>query len=138
MRSGRSGAELIFGRTESAAFNGKALQDRADTAWRKAGLKRITLHEGRHTFASLMIAAGVNAKALSTFMGHAKIPITMDRSRHLMPGSEEEAAALLDSYLQAQQKRAEEVARNADYVHGDGLSGELTGEQVGTENRETA
>jgi integrase len=138
MRSGRSGAELIFGRTESAAFNGKALQDRADTAWRKAGLKRITLHEGRHTFASLMIAAGVNAKALSTFMGHAKIPITMDRYRHLMPGSEEEAAALLDSYLQAQQKRAEEVARNADYVHGDGLSGELTGEQVGTENRETA
>jgi hypothetical protein len=26
----------------------------------------ITLHECRHTFASLMIAAGVNAKALST------------------------------------------------------------------------
>jgi integrase len=31
-----------------------------------AGPTRITLHECRHTFASLMIAAGVNAKALST------------------------------------------------------------------------
>lgn len=28
----------------------------------------ISLHECRHTFASLMIAAGVNAKALSTYM----------------------------------------------------------------------
>ena len=34
---------------------------------------RITLHECRHTFASLMIAAGVNAKALQTFMGHANV-----------------------------------------------------------------
>ena len=81
-----------------------------------------------------MIAAGVNAKALSTFMGHANISITMDRYGHLMPGSEEEAAALLDSYLQAQQQRAEEAAR----MHGGCLTGELTGEQVGTANRETA
>ena len=43
-------------------------------------LQRITLHGCRHTFASLMIAAGVNAKALSTFMGHANISITLDRS----------------------------------------------------------
>jgi integrase len=40
-------------------------------AWKTAGLEPITLHEARHTFASLMIAAGVNAKALATYMGHA-------------------------------------------------------------------
>ena len=56
-------------------------------------------HECRHTFASLMIAAGVNAKALSTFMGHASITITLDRYGHLFPGSEDEAAGLLDAYL---------------------------------------
>ena len=38
---------------------------------RAPALEPITLHECRHTFASLMIAAGVNAKALSTYMGHA-------------------------------------------------------------------
>lgn len=48
----------------------------------------------------MMIAAGVNAKALSTFMGHANISITMDRYGHLMPGSEEQAANLLDEYLE--------------------------------------
>jgi integrase len=62
-------------------------------------LERITPHACRHTFASLMIAAGVNAKALSTFMGHANISITLDRYGHLMPGSEAEAASLLDDYL---------------------------------------
>lgn len=46
-----------------------------------------------------MIAAGVNAKALSTYMGHASIKITLDRYGHLMPGNEAEAADLLDTYL---------------------------------------
>ena len=46
-----------------------------------------------------MIAAGVNAKALSTYMGHANICITLDRYGHLMPGNEDEAAGLLDTYL---------------------------------------
>jgi integrase len=39
-----------------------------------------------------MIAAGVNVKAPSTFMGHAIITVTMDRYGHLLPGSEDEAA----------------------------------------------
>jgi len=46
-----------------------------------------------------MIAAGVNAKALSTYMGHAGIQITLDLYGHLMPGNESEAAAQLDAYL---------------------------------------
>jgi integrase len=64
-----------------------------------AGFEPITLHEARHTFASLMIAAGVNAKALSTYMGHSSITITFDRYGHLIPGNEGEAAELLDVYL---------------------------------------
>ena len=70
-------------------------------------------HECRHTFASLMIAASVNAKALSTFMGHANISITLDRYGHLLPGSEAEAASLLDDYLTAKRKQAEDAARAA-------------------------
>jgi hypothetical protein len=71
-----------------------------------------------------MIAARVNGRALSTFMGHANISITLDRYGHLMPGSEEDAAAMLDAYLQAQRDRAEESARAA--------GGELTGAQTGS------
>ena len=73
--------------------------ERAAKRWGAHGLAPITLHEARHSYASLMIAAGVNAKALSTFMGHANIGITLDLYGHLFPGSEIEAAGLLDSYL---------------------------------------
>ncbi len=100
---------LVFGLTATAPFAPTALSKRAASAWRIAGLDQITLHECRHTFASLMIAAGVNAKALSTYMGHANISITLDRYGHLMPGNEEEAAGLLDAYLE----RADTAARLA-------------------------
>ncbi len=56
-----------------------------------------------------MIATGVNVKALSTYMGHANISITLDRYGHLMPGNEAEAAGLLDAYLE----RANTAARLA-------------------------
>jgi integrase len=96
--SGRSSG-LAFGRSPDLPFNSRALSSRAVAAWLHRGLNPITLHECRHTFASLMIAAGVNAKALSVFMGHSSITITLDRYGHLFPGSEAEAASLLDAYL---------------------------------------
>jgi integrase len=71
----------------------------AAKCWREAGLARLTLHETRHTYASLMIASGVNVKALSTYMGHANIAITLDLYGHLFPGNEAEAANLLDTFL---------------------------------------
>jgi hypothetical protein len=54
----------------------------------------------------MMIAAGVNAKALSTYMGHANIAITLDRYGQLMPGNEAEAAGLLDAYLERADRQA--------------------------------
>jgi integrase len=96
---GRRGG-LFFGRQDDKPFSNKTVSQRAERAWRAAGLEPIGLHDCRHTFASLMIAAGVNAKALSAFMGHASITMTLDRYGHLFPGSEDEAAGLLDAYLE--------------------------------------
>jgi integrase len=62
------------------------------------------LHACRHAYASYMIAAGVNAKTLSTYMGHASITVTVDRYGHLFPGNEAEAASLLDAYLDRQRE----------------------------------
>ncbi len=50
---------LVFGTSPTLPFQPTNLRRRALTAWRRAGLKEIALHEVRHTFASLMIAAGV-------------------------------------------------------------------------------
>jgi integrase len=109
LRTGRR-AGLIFGRDAGTPFEAEAVRKRALTAWKAANAKRaeqelpalepIGLHSCRHTFASWAIAAGVNAKALSTYMGHSSITITLDRYGHLMPGNEDEAAGLLDTYLE--------------------------------------
>jgi integrase len=59
-------------RTEDTPFVTSNLWRRAQVAWRRAGLEPIGLHEARHTFASVLIAAGVNAKAITTYMGQRR------------------------------------------------------------------
>src|SRR5437016_1077564 len=96
---GAGADELVFGRGAERAFRPEALVRRARKAWKEAKLSPIGLHECRHTYAAFMIAAGVNAKALSTYMGHSSITVTLDRYGHLMPGNEREAAGMLAAYL---------------------------------------
>jgi integrase len=97
--TGRSGRGLVFGRTASQPAERSTIRRRARAAWKAAGLDPITVHGCRHTAASYLIASGLNAKAVSTILGHASIAITMDRYGHLFPGSEDEAGRLLDAYI---------------------------------------
>lgn len=115
LRSGRSGEGLVFGRTTEEAFYASIVDGRAKRTWASANrrehevaeregrepvlLKRITLHECRHTFASLLIDSGANPKAIQQFMGHAKIQTTFDIYGHLLPGSHDEVRKRMDSYL---------------------------------------
>ena len=102
---------LVFG-VGGQPFHAASLYRRADAAWNAAGLPdRLRLHQARHTYASFMIAAGVNAKALSAFMGHSSIKVTFDLYGHLMPGTAAQAAALLDGYLGQASVTAVELIR---------------------------
>jgi integrase len=101
LQQGTGGSGRVFTNSRSGAFTPSVTNHRAKTAWATAGLNPISLHECRHTYAAYMIAAGVNPKALSTYMGHSTITITLDRYGHLLPGNEHEAANLLDAWLQA-------------------------------------
>ena len=99
LRTGKSGEVLVFGRSAPVPFAPMAVSKRAKRAWMDAGLQPITLHECRHTFASLLIDAGANPKAIQTFMGHSKIQTTFDTYGHLMPGSHDEVRERMDAYL---------------------------------------
>jgi integrase len=91
---------LIDGPESGRIFVGtRDAYERGREAAKRAKVDPPTLHECRHGYAALMIAAGVNVKALSTFMGHANIRITLDQYGHLLPGAEDEAAGLLDAFL---------------------------------------
>jgi len=57
-----------------------------------SGIPRIRLHDLRHTHASHLLAAGVNAKVVSERLGHASVSFTLDTYGHVMPGQQSEAA----------------------------------------------
>jgi hypothetical protein len=59
---------------------------------RRAGLPKIRLHDLRHSYASVALAAGVPAKVISERLGHATIAVTMDIYWHVLPGLDREAA----------------------------------------------
>jgi len=59
----------------------------------RAGVPRIRLHDLRHSWASLALAAGVNPKVVSERLGHATVSFTLDTYSHVMPGLQEDAAA---------------------------------------------
>jgi integrase len=120
LATGRDGHDLVFGATADVPFEPSTVRRRALAAWgwksgknpepdgphritvkaREDALEPVGLHDARHTFASLMIAAGVNAKALSVVMGHESVAFTFDVYGKLMPGGEDEARARIDSYLE--------------------------------------
>lgn len=110
----RDHGDLVFGRSPSVPFNPKAVTKRADRAWREAGLRRIVLHDCRHTFVSLMAAAHVDVNAVSTFAGHADVAFTLNRYAHLFEGSGAQAAEMLDAYLSAQRARATDEVRRIE------------------------
>jgi integrase len=105
------GTGYVFGETPTKPFGPSVVLMRAKRTWRRHGLQPIGLHEARHTFASLLIASGVNAKAISTYMGHSSIQVTYDVYGKLMPGSDIEAAALVQGYLERRRARSAGVAR---------------------------
>ena len=97
----------MFGAMPERPFRDTAVRKRAQTAWRNTkpeALKPITLHECRHTFASMLIASGLNLKSVSVYMGHADISTTLDIYGHLMPGSEVVDAWRLNEWLATQSK----------------------------------
>jgi integrase len=62
----------------------------------KAGLRKIRIHDPRHTFASLLIQAGESLAHIKDQLGHHSIKVTVDIYGHLEPGKNKEAVDRLD------------------------------------------
>lgn len=71
--------------------------ENANTAFGKAaGLRHITIHEFRHSHASLLCNAGVNIKEIARRLGHSDVEMTLKIYSHLYPKEEELAVSVLD------------------------------------------
>ena len=61
-----------------------------------AGLPRMTVHDLRHTAASLAIASGANVKAVQRMLGHASAAMTLDVYADLFDDDVDTVSAALD------------------------------------------
>ena len=62
-----------------------------------AGLPHLTIHEFRHSHASLLCNAGINIKEIARRLGHADVEMTLRTYSHLYPKEEERAVGVLDN-----------------------------------------
>ncbi|MFK0098977.1 tyrosine-type recombinase/integrase [Streptomyces sp. NPDC091040] len=58
------------------------------------------MHALRHFYASMLLAAGENIKALSIFLGHSDLGFTLRIYTHLMPSSEERTRSAVSAVFQ--------------------------------------
>jgi integrase len=98
-RSGRSGEDLLFGRSADAPFTPSHVRKSANEAWTTAELERIGLHELRHSYSTYLDAAGVSETRADRYMGHANSSVA-NRYRHQLEGQLAEDAVRLDAYLE--------------------------------------
>lgn len=62
-------------------------------------LPRITIHEFRHSHASLLANEGINIQEIARRLGHSKIEITWNTYSHLYPREEDRAVQILNKIV---------------------------------------
>lgn len=72
------------------------IQDKLNKLTRYLGIKKIRVHDLRHTHASLLFASGANYKEVQDRLGHAKISTTMNIYTHITKDKREE---VLDNFV---------------------------------------
>ena len=64
----------------------------------KAGVKKIRVHDLRHSHASYLINKGVQPLIIKERLGHKDIKITLNTYGHLYPNQQKQVAVLLDEF----------------------------------------
>jgi integrase len=110
---------LVFSLNGVRPFSTSALRTRAMAAWQAAEVPPLAcdvaaherdgrelpehghlgLHEGRHTYCSTLLAAGVSPAAVSRYAGHTSVAFTMARYVKAFGGTEAADARRVEALL---------------------------------------
>jgi integrase len=100
---GRTPNDLVFPGADGEYMRRTRVSDGSrswfKTALSTAGLPAMTLHDLRHTAASLAVSSGANVKAVQRMLGHASAAMTLDVYSDLFDDDLDDVANRLDHVL---------------------------------------
>ena len=70
-----------------------------DEGCRRSGVKKIRVHDTRHSHASLLVEMGCSPLLSAERLGHEKVQTTMDIYSHLYPNKQQEVAKQLNEMM---------------------------------------
>jgi len=90
---------LVFPNISGGFLNPSNVRRQMYNLMDKAGVRRITFHELRHTHASLLIRNGAHPKIVMGRLGHKDIETTLRYYAHLWPNADQEAIQDLEEQM---------------------------------------
>ena len=85
--------DLVFVKSDGTSPHPDVFSQLFDRTVAKIDVPDISLHDLRHTHATLLLKAAVPVKVVSERLGHANVAFTMAVYQHVLPGMQAEAAA---------------------------------------------
>ena len=97
---------LVLGASRRSPLGYNGLRGRSAAGFNAAGLKRVTLHEARHSFASYLAASGIGIKDLTVILGHSSVTVSLDRYGHLFEAGKAQTAAQINAWFDSADTQA--------------------------------
>ncbi|MGW3713057.1 tyrosine-type recombinase/integrase [Streptomyces albogriseolus] len=90
---------LVFTTSTGRVTDPRSLNRMLTILCRDAKVRRVRVHDLRHTCASLLLAQGVDARTIMETLGHSTITMTLDTYAHVMGTTLRAAADRMDDAL---------------------------------------
>ncbi|MGC1511681.1 MAG: site-specific integrase, partial [Acidimicrobiales bacterium] len=88
-------SELVFGKADGTTIHPDVISQTFDKLVARSGVRRIRLHDLRHTHATIGLRAEVPVKVMSERLGHSTPAFTLQQYAHVIPGMQAEAAGAI-------------------------------------------
>jgi len=92
-------SELVVAKPDGSWIHPDIFSQIFDRVVAKRDVPTVSLHDLRHTHATLLLKAGVPVKVVSERLGHSNVAFTMSTYQHVLPGMQAEAAELFAELL---------------------------------------
>jgi integrase len=91
--------DLVCLNTKLKPMHSKNVNEGFDNFCKAKNIRRIKIHDLRHTNATLLVSSGTDYKTISERLGHADISITINRYSHVLEDMDKSASENIGKIL---------------------------------------